>query len=155
MTMHSRASSPTSPPARIEWRPSRLLAGLLVALGTAAAAAPWFAQVPTAAAAALSVAVAAGVCLQVRREARRPRRLLVWAAGEGHALLLERGVEVRCEVVEVRFRGRLAVVALRRDARIERLVWWPDTLDAAQRRALRIAAAARPPEPSVLPLIGG
>lgn len=155
MTNASRASLPTSPPARIEWRPSRLLQGALVLLGACALAAPWLGGMPPAPAVAVSCIALVLTATFLRREARRRPCTVVWQPGQPHVELVDAHGVARLTVRRLDTRGRLMVLHLEDDTGARRLVWWPDTLDAEGRRALRLAAAARPDRLSILPLIGG
>jgi hypothetical protein len=81
--------------------------------------------------------VLGGGAWQVRREGRRPARMLMF--GPLHGLEVD-GMAVA--QVQLHWRGPLAFVSWHHPAerRNERLVWWPDTLPARQRRELRLAA---------------
>lgn len=151
---HSPPSWPTSPPARIDWRPSRLLRAALCLLGACALAALWWSALPAPACLGATATLPLLVAWQVRRERDHGARELVWAAGSAAATLVgDHGAEP-VEVRGVDFRG--ALVALRfvdASGRARRLVWWPDTLSSADRRALRIAAATRPEGMPILPLV--
>ena len=108
--------------------------GVLAALGLLASDLPRAWASPCAA-----LACAAG-CLQARHEARRAHRMLVidsaGATLDGDAVAQ----------LALRWRGPCAFLAARGKAgRIHRLAWWPDTLDAAGRRTLRLAVAAHSP----------
>jgi toxin CptA len=85
------------------------------------------------------IACASGLWL-ARREARKPARLLSWPSGDAPVLL--DGEPLR--QAELHWRGPLAFLRWRgHGGRAGRLDWWPDTLPAAQRRELRLAARAR------------
>lgn len=136
------------PPAtcRLDWRPSRLLAAALVALGLLAAgsvlasAAPVWLRVP------LAIA-ALGHALRLARRASAPEPLrLQLAADAGSLRIVGRHRARRLHRLRIRVHGPLAVLE-GRDARgrRHRLAWWPDTLTPDARRSLRLAqgAAAR------------
>jgi toxin CptA len=140
--------SSTSATCRLEWRPSRWLTGLLLGLGMSAALSLLASDLPSMAAwPGAVVALTYGAWL-ARREAGKPTVTLCIRDGV---------VTVDGEPVDrfqVDWRGSLAFVrwqaAPHRDTRQRggsprrrRLVWWPDTLAAAERRELRLAA---PPE---------
>ncbi|QOD90225.1 hypothetical protein H2514_08225 [Lysobacter sp. CW239] len=140
--------SSTSATCRLEWRPSRWLIGSLSGLGLSAALSLLAADLPPLVAwPGAVVAMAYGMWL-ARREAGKPMVELCLRDGV---------VTVDGEPVDrfqVDWRGSLAFVrwqaAPHRDTRQRggsprrrRLVWWPDTLAAAERRELRLAA---PPE---------
>lgn len=138
--MRSRPnSSPTSAPCRFEWRPSRWLQAcllLLVALMPPSVALSDF-EAPLAWMLA-SAAMGWGLWI-VRREWRRPARRLLVPVGETPACV--DGAPV--EELDVRWQGPLVVVAWRRAGRRHELLFWPDTLPAAQRRELRLAMSTR------------
>ncbi|MBD3825687.1 MULTISPECIES: hypothetical protein [Stenotrophomonas] len=132
-------SSPGSAPCRLEWRPSRrqcrvqVLLAMLVpwALSMSDLPSPhwqWVAGTVVMA----SLVEAAG---QVRR---RPRHLLV-PPGEAAVMVDGRPVEA----FVVRFRGPLVQLRWRQGWRRHALLFWPDTLSAAQRRELRLAVGTR------------
>ncbi|RPE81776.1 hypothetical protein [Vulcaniibacterium tengchongense] len=127
---------------RLPWRPSRLLAGALSVSGMLAAAAVWASEAPWPVAAPLSLAAATQGVRLARRELRRRPRALAIAARAGQ-------VRVDGEPVEafaLRWRGTLAFAQYRdRDGRRHRLAWWPDTLDPASRRELRLAVPVQAP----------
>ena len=123
-------------PAALAWRPSRLLAALLCGFGVLAAIAvlasdlqrPWSWIVAAA-------ALGEGLRLARRHLRLRPRGLR-WDPG---GVVLD-GVVLHAP--QLSSRGPLAVLRWRdRHGRIQRLAWWPDTLPAASRRELRLAAA--------------
>lgn len=147
---HSIRLSSTSAACRLEWRPSRLLIGTLFALGMLATAAVLASELPRLAAWPLAlVALGHGLWCS-RREAARAACLLV-VASDGTCRV--DGVAV--EALQVRWRGVLAFVQWRDgNGRMRRLAFWPDTLPAARRRELRLAASAvmaARPSPSMAP----
>ena len=135
--------SNSSAPCRIEWWPSPVLAGSLAALGALGAFASLASEAPAGLAALLASASLATGAWLAHRELRRPCRSLVWSSG--------RGLEVDGERVEdprLAWRGPLAFLDWRdADGRRCRVSWWPDTLDAAGRRELRLAAMDASPPP--------
>lgn len=136
----SRRSSTASAPCRLEWRPSWLLAGSLLALGLLAATGILGSAIPAAAAwPSAALVVGYGGWLGVR-ELRRPVRRLTIADGAG-AVIVD-GVAVAAFAVQ--WRGPLAFVHWR-DASgpRRRLQFAPDTLDLPARRELRLAMIAR------------
>ncbi len=148
---NSLRSSHASETCRLEWAPSRLLRsslaliGLLGAIAVLASGMPAWIAWPLAAAALLHGAHVA------KREGGKSVHSIVW---DGHAGL----VRVDGIVVEdprLDWRGPLACVSWwGRDGRRERLIFWPDVLDARQRRELRLAAgtaAASPTRASMAP----
>ena len=76
-----------------------------------------------------------------RREHRRPSRQLLWPVGDAPVTL-----DGEClHHARLQWRGPLAFLDWRtRDGHRGHLDWWPDTLSAAQRRELRLAAQRRP-----------
>ena len=134
-------SSPGSVPCRLEWRPSRWLLAALLGLSLLSPLSVIGSNLPRVLAWPLALACATWGLHLARREAGKPRRTLVLACpGGGHDTLDDRPL-VHCQVA---WRGPLAFVhAVDRNGRSVRLVWWPDTLPAAHRRELRLAAAAR------------
>jgi len=103
----------------VEWRPSRCVVSALIALGLLGAAGLLLCDLPTryavpSAAAALLLGIARAV-----RERRRPP------------------LRVDAAELDLHWRGPLAF------DRRKGLSWWPDTLDAAGRRALRLAVHTR------------
>ena len=127
-------------PCRLEWRRSRLCVLLLVVLAAAAVAALWLSDLPRAACIAGSVLVAIDAVWLCVREARRRPFALAWAGGEAEWQLDGAGVATSWRHVGAHLRGGIAVLTLA-DARgrKRRIVWWPDTLDARDRRSLRLA----------------
>ena len=140
----SRNWSHASAPCRLEWRPSKLLAGVLLALGVLAALSVIASEMPRLAAWPLALAAAVYAFWMARRELIRPRRsLIVWLddsrASLDGASLTGFGVH---------WRGPLALLHWR-DPQGQRmhLHCWPDTLAAGHRRELRLAMIARPSAP--------
>jgi toxin CptA len=77
-----------------------------------------------------------GSCL-ARREWRRPHRAFVFPVGDAPVLVDGRPATD----VALQWRGPLAFLRWRDDGgRLHRAAWWPDTLPAARRRELRLAA---------------
>lgn len=153
---NSLRSSHASETCRVEWRPSRLLRALLGGLGVTAAGAVLLSGMPAPssiplAAAALAGGWLAGGWLAGVRDAARPARVVLW---DGHSGVVRVDGVAVCEPC-LSWRGALACLAWR-DAcgRRQRLLFWPDVLDARQRRELRLAAgpaSASPATPSVAP----
>ena len=132
----SSRSSHASVPCRIEWRPSRWLAGACGALGVLGAASVLASEMPGPAAWPLAaVALAHGAWL-ARRELSRSAQHLVWHAGRAPLL----GGDPLQDAV-LTWRGPLAFLSWRDAAgRRRHLQWWPATLGDAARRELRLAA---------------
>ncbi len=133
----SHSSWNGSASCRLEWRPSMLQEAMLCLLGLLAVVAILGSALEPPFSVPLSLLVAGYTGRSARSGRRRPPRQLVIPAGESPAtldgLVLER--------LHVQWRGPLAFLAWQ-DASGQRgdLVWWPDTLDARQRRELRLAA---------------
>ena len=127
-------------PCRIEWRPSRLFAASLVVLGALGAASSLMSEAPAMLGEAMALASLAVGTWQAHREASRPRLQLAWSG---------RGLEVDGRAVvdpRLAWRGSLAFLHWRdSDGRQRRAAWWPDTLDAPDRRELRLAAGTASP----------
>ena len=141
----SRHWSNASAPCRLEWRPSRLLAGVLLTLGALGAAAIIASEIPRLAAwPSALVALGYGVWL-ARRELRRPSRSLIIPMADSQATL--DGAVITD--FQVQWRGPLAFLQWRdAQGRRQRMQCWPDTLSAPARRELRLASRARPTAPS-------
>ncbi|QCW26787.1 hypothetical protein FE772_15195 [Lysobacter enzymogenes] len=121
-------------PGCVDWRPSRLLAAALAALGLLAGVAALASELP---------AHLAGpwprwrrVGRGWRRELRRPPRRLRLAGARAwldDAPIAQAGLYWRGPLARLEFRDA--------QGRRGRLLWWPDSLDAHGRRELRLAAA--------------
>lgn len=136
----SRRSSNASAPCRLDWAPSRWLTAALLALALLAPLSLLASDLP--AVVALPLALLAGIrgVRELRRHARQPPRALVVPAGAGVA----RCDEVSMASLHVRWRGPLAFLRWRDpDGRVQRLVFWPDTLPVAARRELKLAMYKR------------
>jgi toxin CptA len=148
---NSLRSSHASETCRLEWRPSRLLCAALVSLGLTGAFAVLASGMPAAVGWLLAPAALAGGWRVAAREAARPARTVMW---DGHAGVVRvDGIAVTAPTLT--WRGALACLAWR-DARgrRQRLLFWPDVLDALKRRELRLAAgpvAASPAKASMAP----
>jgi len=135
---NSATSSRHCAPCRIEWRPSRLLAGVLALLGVLGGLSAVASEAPGWLAVTLALASPAAGTALAGRELRRPNLQLVWAPDRGLAV---DGRRVQDPVLL--WRGPLAFLEWNdHTGRRRRVSWWPDTLDAAARRELRLAAIA-------------
>ena len=134
---HSIYSSSASAPCRIDWHPSRWLAGALVAIGILAALSVLGSEIPRISGLPIAVlAILDGFHLS-RASLRSPPRMLVWPIG-GAPLLDGKTLDEP----QLHWRGPMAFLRWRDEkGRIQRLAWWPDTLPSAARRELRVAAA--------------
>ena len=127
------------PECRLTWRPSRWVIAVLVALGPLGALAIWAADVPG----AFRVPLGACACLVAMacalREHRRPPRVFIIRSDASASL-----DDMPIPHHHVHWRGTLAFLRARDMAgRVHRLAFWPDTLDAHARRALRLAGPTR------------
>ena len=123
---------------RIEWRPSRWLLAALALIAILAVFSILASEMPRPAAWPLSVLAAGYGAWTIHRETRKPPRELVFPNDHAAPVRVD-GQEVGKVVVH--WRGPLAFVQWK-DAkgRAGRLSFWPDTLPAARRRELRLAA---------------
>ena len=138
-------SSSASSPCRLEWRPSRLLAGTLVGLGLLAALALWWSDLARPLALLAGIVVAVEGARLARRHLALPTLDVQWV-GPGRAAELNFPDRVRVlDQVRVDFRGPLARLS-GRDAsgRRQHWQWWPDTLPRSARRSLRLTASRAP-----------
>lgn len=125
------------PVARLNWRPSRLLAAALVLLGLLAGWAALASEMPRGAAACLAAAALLHGVRSAARECGRAPLRIAWDGGTG--MVFVDGVAV--DGAELHWRGPLAFLRwCDARGRVHRLAFWPDTLDRQQRRALRLAA---------------
>ena len=145
----SDASASFRPPTesfvvRLEWRRSRWMATGLCVLCVAALTALWLSALPPFVCGVGSAMALAYSGWQLRREFRRPRCVLCWRGGESEWLVESSGRVQSLRHVGAAIRGGIAVLTLADPTgRQRRYVWWPDTLDARGRRALRLAIASR------------
>lgn len=136
---HSHRLSSASVSCRLEWRPSRWVIGALLALGLLAALAVLASGMPRPVAWPLVVSTLAYACWRARRESKLPGHALFLPGNELPAML--DGLPI--EQARLQWRGPLAFLLWRdRQGRPQRLSWWPDTLPAASRRELRLAAGS-------------
>lgn len=148
--MHSSNASRNSRvaeslPCRLAWRRSPLLLATLVVLAVLAAISPWLSNLPTMWCALVDGAVVAFAAFTLWRQFRRAPVELVWAGGDAPWQVVGDGKSRSMHHVEASLRGPIAALTLANaaSARRQRFVWWPDTLDAAGRRSLRLALASR------------
>ena len=149
MSMRWSAALPT---CRLEWRPSRLRAACLVAIGMLAAAALPLTALPRAALLPIGAACVAWAIGRAWLDLRQAPGTLVLEADGGGATWID--ATGSCDLVDltVGWRGPLATVVWRDPAgKLRRLAWWPDTLPSPARRALRLAAGR--PAPPRVPLL--
>lgn len=135
-------SSSSSSICHIDWLPSRWLACTLVVLGLMAALSLWLSALPLAAKlVAMPAALAEGLRL-ARRHLASPPLAVDWLGGGDPAYLTGAAGVTRLDAVSARLRGPLGSLSgTDAQGNVRRLGWWPDTLDAAGRRQLRLAAS--------------
>ncbi|AWH25019.1 hypothetical protein [Stenotrophomonas sp. YAU14D1_LEIMI4_1] len=128
-----------SSPSRLEWRPSRLQGAAQLAVLIAA---PWLLQVsalPPALYWPVLAAVWAVGLAELGWRLYRPRRVLLLPSLP--APLQVAGQDI--ESPRLLSRGPWLLLRWRQRGRRRHLLFWPDVLDRAQRRELRLAVAAR------------
>ena len=131
-------SSPGSAPCRLEWRPSRWQCGAQLLI---TALAPWALcstdlPAPLRWPAAVVALLAGGA--QAWRYWQTPAQCIVIVPGQGPAAV--DGAEV--SGLQLSDRGVLLQLAWCQHGRVQRRLFWPDTLTPAQRRELRLAVRA-------------
>lgn len=124
----------SSPPHRFELRVSNLLKVVLALLAALAAVALWRSELPRA-----SLVLAPGLFAFAWWQARRlPWRELV-LRGDGSAAAVDAtGETVELVPVLLQRRGPLWVLRVTARGRMRSLLFGPDTLDAKQRRQMRL-----------------
>jgi toxin CptA len=136
---HSTRSSNASAPCRLEWRPSRLLVTILVVLAAAAAFAVLSSEMPRVAAWPLALSALAYGLLLAWVEWHRPCLAIVVLPAPARSTVDGNAIDA----FAVAWRGPIASLRWRDgDGRTGRCLFWPDTLPAAHRRELRLAAPA-------------
>jgi toxin CptA len=132
---------------RLELGASRQLAVALAAIGTLGAVGTFLTDLPLTGAAALSaVCIGWGGYLARNASRREPVRLVL--RGDG-------GITVDGMAVDdakIHWQGPLTCLQWRVGARRERFVAWPDVVDAAARRELRLWALAHRAHASTAPV---
>ena len=138
------SSSDAFSPCRLEWRCSRWLPAALCVLALAAVAALWLSDMPRIACVIGSALVIAYAGWSLHRESRRRDCVLGWPGGDAPWQVECDGRAESLRHVGASFRAGLVVLVLAEETgRTRRYVWWPDTLDARDRRALRLAMRAK------------
>ncbi|MEO6364658.1 MAG: hypothetical protein ABIO38_01195 [Luteimonas sp.] len=133
----SHRSSVASPRCRLDWRPSYWVIVALLALTALGVFSILVSEIPHPVAWPMAASALGYGLWLTRVEARRPARSFLWPGNEAPVMLDGEPVHE----VEVQWRGSLAFVRWRgKRGRIQRASWWPDTLPAASRRELRLAA---------------
>lgn len=137
---NSPRSLPESASCRLDWRPSGWLIAGLIALGVAGALSLLLSDFPRPVAWSGAISALLYAALLSRREAARPVMDFE---------LDDESIRVDGEPVDdfhVLWRGPLAFARWRNpDDAVQRAVWWPDTMDAATRRELRLAVPSQAP----------
>lgn len=132
-------SSNASAPCRIDWRPSRWVTAALWSLAVLAPLSLGASDLPGVLAWPLALCTAGGAAWSALRH-RRTAPLSIVVPAEGEVTVAGQAVE---DFV-VTWRGALAFLSWRDGAgRVRRLALWPDVLDPATRRELRLVMAAR------------
>lgn len=133
----SHSSWKGSASCRLEWRPSRLVGAMVYALGLLGVVSLLGSALPAWPGAAGAMLVFGYASWRARRYLRRPARMLVIPGGTLAPML----DGVALSRFSLHWRGPLAFAAWC-DVQGGRghLAWWFDTLDARQRRELRLAA---------------
>lgn len=131
--------SPSSASFRLDWRPSAWLISGLPVLSALAALSVLLSGLPSALIWPSAIlALAYGAVLSRREALKAPVALEL----DAQSVLLD---DDPVEQFRVFWRGPLAFARFRdADGRLQRLVWWPDTLDPATRRELRLALPREP-----------
>ena len=139
-------SSNASLHCRLEWRPSRWLLVGFPLLAVLAMVSIWLSSLPMWACVAVSVSIVAYATVRFRQEMRREPVGIAWVGGDApivveHGALEQGGRSEEFRFVALNFRAGLVVLCVADEhGRRSRWVWWPDTLGARGRRALRLAA---------------
>jgi toxin CptA len=132
-------SSNASAPCRIDWRPSRWVTVALWSLTALAPLSLWASDLPGVLAWPLALCVGGGAAWSALRHQRAASMAIVVPA-EGEVTVAGQAVEG----FDVAWRGALAFLSWQDGAgRDRRLALWPDVLDPATRRELRLVMAAR------------
>lgn len=137
--------------ARLEWRPSYWLQAALLLLIAAAPVAILASEIPHLFAwPSIAVAIVYGLRLLYRERARPKVSIIVVPSTDGSIVDNRPVTDLR-----VRWRGPLALLSWREQSgKRGQLMFWPDVLNPAARRELRLAApvASRaPPSASMAP----
>ena len=139
-------SSNASLHCRLEWRPSHWLLVGFALLAALAMVSLWLSALPVWACVFGGILIAAFAAYRLRNEMRRARVHIAWAGGD-EPVVVERSLQQGGRAEEFQFvalniRAGLVVLCLADErGRRTRWTWWPDTLDARGRRALRLAAS--------------
>ncbi len=136
------SSSNASSICRIDWRPSRLLQAALLALGLLAALSLWLSDLPWWPAIAAGIVSVVAAIHVAQKESVRPACSITWQAGTDTASVNFAGRTESWSSPKANFRGAIAAfTGVDESGRRRRLLWWPDTLDARERRRFRLVAS--------------
>lgn len=139
---HASARSRRAPEhreCRLAWRPSSGLFVCLCALALAAIVSPWWSNLPSSACSGLDAIVVVYAAWRLWREHARAPFTLTWDSAQACWQVEGTSGSHRLRHVDASLRGPLAVLTLADDAgTVRRVAWWPDTLPAPDRRALRL-----------------
>lgn len=125
---------------RLAWRRSRWLQAMLCLLAVAAVAAMWLSDLPRPVCIVVDALVLGYMAWLLHRESRRPACVFARVSDAAEWRIESEGRVETLRHVDASFRGRLVVLTLEEaTGKARRYVWWPDTLDAAGRRMLRLA----------------
>lgn len=145
-------SSSTSSICRIDWRPSRLLQAALLALGLLAALSLWLSNLSWWAAIAAGAVAMVIAARAARNESLQPDCSITWQAGAKTANVNFATRTESWHSPKASFHGAIGVFSGVDEAgRRRRLLWWPDTLDARERRRFRLVASEAVHEKAPLP----
>lgn len=136
----SRRLLSKSAACRFDWRPSRWLTAALLVLTVLAMCSVLTCELPKPLAWPLALLTSGYGRWLVYGQHRRAAHTLVIPVGSGAALC----DGAHMHTLRVCWRGPLAFLDWRDgDGRRQRLLFWPDTLDAARRRELKLAMQCR------------
>lgn len=144
-------SSNASSNCHIEWRPSRALVSGLLVLGALAGLAIMLSDLDSRLAWPAALLCLGWGLRGASRQWQKPALGIRWSGAGEPALITSAAERWELQAVSLHWRGPLAVLA-GRDGKghSHRIVFYPDTLDGAGRRALRLAAGRRPATPNAL-----
>ena len=107
----------------------------------------WLSSLPVWICVVVNALIVAYAANRLRHEMQREPAVVAWAGGDApvvveHGAVEQGGRSEECRFVALNFRAGLVVLCVADEhGRRSRWVWWPDTLDARGRRALRLAAS--------------
>ena len=137
-------SSSALPTCRVDWRPSRLLAVAMGALGLLALWSLCLSALPISVRSILGALVVVHSVNLIRMELQRESFTLTWTGGDDAMALNFAGRVQSLSGPHLTIRGPLAGVRGTDDSgRVRTYLWWPDTLSSAARRQLRLVDQIR------------